>query len=301
MHCRIRICPRSGTAFARSIVPIPAGCWSTSRTGSGQSCEAIRIIRSPADSFAARSRRYLDREYSPQTLAVSAAPRRRKGRRPLRTDHLGRGHRHHRRPPEADVHEEWGSESILPYSYAGTMGMLNGSGMDRRFFHRLGASRLDRTICSAAGTAGIKAALGARYGTGTRAVPPLQADHRVGREHPRHQRPSLAVHRRGAAQRREVLRHRSGRESHGQAGRQGVPDPSRQRPRAGTGTDARDHRAKICTIENTSTRQQLGSICWPSACKSYTPERVAGLTGIPAEDIVALAREYATTRPARSA
>src|SRR2546425_1092909 len=60
---------------------------------------------------------------------------------------------------------EFGPEAILPYSYAGTMGLLNGSGMDRRFFHRLGASRLDRTICSAAGGAGLTAALGLRYGT----------------------------------------------------------------------------------------------------------------------------------------
>ena len=45
------------------------------------------------------------------------------------------------------------------------MGLLNGAGMDRRFFHRLGASRLDRTICSAAGTAGLIEALGVRYGT----------------------------------------------------------------------------------------------------------------------------------------
>ena len=44
---------------------------------------------------------------------------------------------------------EFGPEAILPYSYAGTMGLLNNAGMDRRFFHRLGASRLDRTICSA--------------------------------------------------------------------------------------------------------------------------------------------------------
>ena len=50
-----------------------------------------------------------------------------------------------------------GREAILPYSYAGTMGLLNGSGMDRRFFHRLGASRLDRTICSSAGGAGLTA------------------------------------------------------------------------------------------------------------------------------------------------
>src|SRR6266568_8883000 len=49
---------------------------------------------------------------------------------------------------------EFGSESILPYSYGGTLGALNGASMDRRFFHRLGASQLDRTICSAAGEAG---------------------------------------------------------------------------------------------------------------------------------------------------
>ena len=49
------------------------------------------------------------------------------------------------------VAREDGPEAILPHSYAGTMGLLNGAGMDRRFFHRLGASRLDRTICSAAG------------------------------------------------------------------------------------------------------------------------------------------------------
>src|SRR3989442_1660890 len=49
---------------------------------------------------------------------------------------------------------EFGSEAILPYSYAGTMGLLNNAGMDRRFFHRLGASRLGRTIFLSAGGAG---------------------------------------------------------------------------------------------------------------------------------------------------
>ncbi len=46
------------------------------------------------------------------------------------------------------VSAEFGSEAILPYSYGGTLGALNGGSMDRRFFHRLGASQLDRTICS---------------------------------------------------------------------------------------------------------------------------------------------------------
>jgi anaerobic selenocysteine-containing dehydrogenase len=60
---------------------------------------------------------------------------------------------------------QYGPESVLPYSYAGTMGYLQGSGMDRRFFHRFGASRLDRTICSSAGGVGWTAAYGARFGT----------------------------------------------------------------------------------------------------------------------------------------
>ena len=55
-------------------------------------------------------------------------------------------------------------QAILPCSYAGTMGMLQYSSMDRRFFHRLGASQLERTLCSSAGKAGLKATLGGSYG-----------------------------------------------------------------------------------------------------------------------------------------
>jgi anaerobic selenocysteine-containing dehydrogenase len=55
-------------------------------------------------------------------------------------------------------------QAILPYSYAGTMGLVQGDGMAARFFHRLGASLLDRTICSSAGGAGLKATYGASVG-----------------------------------------------------------------------------------------------------------------------------------------
>jgi anaerobic selenocysteine-containing dehydrogenase len=57
-----------------------------------------------------------------------------------------------------------GPQAILPYSYAGTMGRIQGSSLDRRFFHRLGASLLDRTICATAGGAGYTATIGARIG-----------------------------------------------------------------------------------------------------------------------------------------
>lgn len=57
---------------------------------------------------------------------------------------------------------EDGPQAILPYSYAGTMGKLMYGSLDRRFFHRLGASLLDRTICATAGAAGCDVTLGTR-------------------------------------------------------------------------------------------------------------------------------------------
>ena len=56
-------------------------------------------------------------------------------------------------------------QAILPYSYAGTMGLVQGEAMAARFFNKVGASLLDRTVCSAAGGAGYKYTLGARIGT----------------------------------------------------------------------------------------------------------------------------------------
>ena len=63
------------------------------------------------------------------------------------------------------IASDFGSEAILPYSYGGTLGALNGASMDRRFFHRLGASQLARNICSAAGEAGLKSVIGIKLGT----------------------------------------------------------------------------------------------------------------------------------------
>ena len=55
-------------------------------------------------------------------------------------------------------------EAVLPYSYAGTMGLVQGEGMAARFFHQLGASQLERTICSAAGTEAMVQTLGGKVG-----------------------------------------------------------------------------------------------------------------------------------------
>src|ERR1700759_921271 len=64
-----------------------------------------------------------------------------------------------------------GSQGILPYSYAGTMGMVQGESIDRRLFHSIGASKLDRTICSTAGGAGMRMTIGANIGADIEGIP----------------------------------------------------------------------------------------------------------------------------------
>jgi anaerobic selenocysteine-containing dehydrogenase len=56
------------------------------------------------------------------------------------------------------------AQAVLPYSYAGTMGLVQGESMAARFFHRLGASRLDRTICASAGSEALAATYGHKVG-----------------------------------------------------------------------------------------------------------------------------------------
>ncbi|HNI73205.1 MAG TPA: molybdopterin-dependent oxidoreductase, partial [Accumulibacter sp.] len=63
-----------------------------------------------------------------------------------------------------EIIARYGAEAIVPYSYAGNSGLLGYGSMDRRFFHRLGASQLDRTICASAGAAGYWATVGASIG-----------------------------------------------------------------------------------------------------------------------------------------
>ncbi|WP_332778420.1 molybdopterin-containing oxidoreductase family protein [Polaromonas sp.] len=55
-------------------------------------------------------------------------------------------------------------QAIAPYSYAGTMGLVQGESMAARFFNRLGASLLDRTICATAGGEGLTQTLGGKVG-----------------------------------------------------------------------------------------------------------------------------------------
>jgi anaerobic selenocysteine-containing dehydrogenase len=63
-----------------------------------------------------------------------------------------------------------GPQAILPYSYGGTLGALQGEAMAARFFHTIGASLLDRTICAAAGAEALNVTYGTRLGTDTERV-----------------------------------------------------------------------------------------------------------------------------------
>ncbi len=192
---------------------------------------------------------------------------------------------------------EFGSEAILPYSYGGTIAALNGAAMDRRFFHRLGASQLDRTICSAAGEAGLKSVLGVKLGTEPEQFPHSRyiiawAANIHGNNV--HLWPFIEEARRNGA---KLV----------------VIDPYRTRTAAcadwylpiNPGTDAALALAMMHVIigENLHdadyvSRYTVGFEQLREKVKEYPPERAAQWTGISAENIRKLAHEYATTRPA---
>jgi len=69
------------------------------------------------------------------------------------------------------ITDDYGPEAILPYSYAGNHGVLAMASMDRRFFNRLGASRLARTICSTAGGLGFSYTVGRNMGADPEGLP----------------------------------------------------------------------------------------------------------------------------------
>ena len=188
-------------------------------------------------------------------------------------------------------------EAILPYSYAGTMGLVQGDSMSARFFHRLGASLLDRTICASAGAAALDAIYGSRVGMHVERY----AESRViliwGSN-------SIAssVHFWSFAQ---------------QAKRAGAKliciDPRR------TETADKCHQ-HIALLPGTDGALALGLIReidahgwidrdyvesytegWPAlraVAREWTPERTAAVCGISAEEVRGLARDYATVRPA---
>jgi anaerobic selenocysteine-containing dehydrogenase len=194
------------------------------------------------------------------------------------------------------VAEEYGPESILPYSYAGTIGQLGFGSMDRRFFHRLGGSQLDRTICSEAGGEAWKLVYGKKLGT-----PP--EDYRLA---------NLVLAWGANIHGNNVHLWPMIEQARRAGGRLIVIDPYRTRTAAladwhiaiRPGTDGALALGMMQVILNEGLEDRAfiaerthGFAGLAERVKEYTPERVAEWTGMTAGEIEGLAREYATTWP----
>lgn len=195
-----------------------------------------------------------------------------------------------------NISSEFGPEAILPYSYAGNMGILSYSGMAHRFFHRLGASQLDRTICASAGAAGLQTVIGRSIGT-----------------EPQQFRNSKYIIAWGAnIHGNNIHLWPFIEEARHNGAKLVVIDPYKTRTARcadwylpiNPGTDVALALAMMHVIitENLYDaayvqNYTLGFEQLRQKVQEYSPERVAGWTGISAEDIRKLAREYATTRP----
>src|SRR5579863_1774842 len=195
------------------------------------------------------------------------------------------------------ISNEFGAEAILPYSYGGNLGLLNGASMDMRFFHRLGASQLHRSICSEAGGQAMVSIYGRKVGT-----EPEQFRHSkyivawAANIHGNnvHLWPFIEEARRNGA---KLV----------------VIDPYRTRTAAAAdwhiainpGTDVALALGLMHVIVREGwhgtdyiAQHSEGFDELQKRLPDYTPERVSKWTGVPQDHIETLAREYATTRPA---
>src|SRR6516164_4935861 len=190
-----------------------------------------------------------------------------------------------------------GPQAILPYSYAGNMGLLQYGSMDRRFFYRLGASLLDRTICSTAGKVGYGATIGASIGTDIEQfenakliliwgsnpiVSNLHLWSRV-QEAKRRGAKLIAI---------DPYRSLTAEKCHQHLALLPGTDAALALGMMHVliGEDLLDH--------DYIARYTLGFDALKERVDEYPPERVAQITGVPALDIVSLARDYGTIKPA---
>jgi anaerobic selenocysteine-containing dehydrogenase len=190
-----------------------------------------------------------------------------------------------------------GPQSILPYSYAGTMGLVQGSSMDRRFFHKLGASLLDRTICSEAGSVGMRLTVGQNLGTDTEAVG-LARLIIIWGSNTLTSNPHLwPFVREARANGAEVI----------------AIDPLTTRTtkqcdrhlmiRPGTDAALALGMMHVLFAEGLAdkdylARYTIGAAELETRAAEYPPDRVAAICELPAEEIVRLARAYGTAKPA---
>ena len=198
---------------------------------------------------------------------------------------------------QAVINSPHGPQAILPYSYAGTMGMLQGSSMDRRFFHTIGASKLDRTICSMAGTVGMRMTVGANIGADVEGMPQSDLVLLWGTNtltsNP-HMWPFVLRARENGARIIAI-------------------DPIRTRTAAQCdewigirpGTDAALALGMLHVVfargaedRDFIARHSIGEAELRARVAEYPPERVASITGIPRDTVIALGERYARARAA---
>jgi molybdopterin guanine dinucleotide-containing S/N-oxide reductase-like protein len=271
---------------------------------------AIKVAGDPAQPvtngfLCGKVAKYLDRVYAPDRILY---PLRRKAGVPKGPLARGSEHEAFERVPwdEAldaigarlqQISDQYGPESILPYSYAGTIGVLGYGSMDRRFFHRLGASQLDRTICAEAGGVGWNLVYGKKLGTPTE-------DFKLAK---------LIIAWGGNIHGNNIHLWPMVEQARRNGGRLIVIDPYKTRTAAladwhiaiRPGTDAALALGMMHVIlrEGLEDRPFIAAMTHgfdrlAERVREYTPERVAAWTGMTAVEIEQLAREYATTRPA---
>ncbi len=189
----------------------------------------------------------------------------------------------------------YGAESVLPYSYAGTMGLLQGEGMAQRFFNRMGASQLARTICSVAGGEGYAYTIGATEGMETEAFARAKLILIWGSNtltSNMHLWP-FVQQAKNAGARAVVIDPAHAHSPLPASGSRCAPARTPRRLAMmhviiGEGLIDADY------VE----RYTFGFDALAARVAEWTPERAAEITGAPAERIRELARAYATTRPA---
>jgi anaerobic selenocysteine-containing dehydrogenase len=188
-------------------------------------------------------------------------------------------------------------ETILPLSYAGTMGMVQHSSMDRRFFNRLGASILDRTLCSSAGKAGIKATLGGSVGMDPERFDEAQLILLWGA--------NPVVSNLHLWSRVQEAKRRGAKVVAIDPYRSLSAEKCTQHVALLPGTDGALALAMMHLLiagglldRDYIARHTLGFDALAERVKQYTPQWAAGVCGLRVEEIVQLARAYGTTKPA---
>src|SRR5262245_732199 len=188
-------------------------------------------------------------------------------------------------------------QQILPSSYAGTMGQLQYASMDRRFFHRLGASLLARTLCSSAGKAGVKITLGGSVG-----MDPERFDEAklilIWGSNP-------IVSNLHLWSRCQEAKRRGAKLIAIDPWRSQTAEKCHQHIQILPGTDGALALGLMHVIieEGRYDRDYvechtLGLEPLRARVKQYPPDEVARICGITADEVVSLAREYAAVRPA---